>query len=249
MERKAARTDGIPEVHAEAHGLGGVKGKAPFLPRAEKVVEQAQAVYTGNGPGGGVQLSKALGQSAVHPAKPGSGLLDLPLRDGDGDVLFLDQVVALRRFPGQQAVVFPAIAVQAVPLLLHEDGLGKVRLVQAAVDNGDLGGGIGGQSVEGGGVGAEDAALVLVGGRGVVDVGEAPSAAVLAAHLENPVVVDPLDGDGPLYASGNEKAVPFTPIGGGKGLTQSCHAPFCPAPGNRYFRRQSPAFRQTGIWT
>lgn len=141
-------------------------------------------------------------------------------RDGEGDVLRLDQIIALRRPLGKDAVGFPAVLVQAVTPLLHQDGALKVHGVEAAIDDGDLGG-VRGQGVEDAAIGEEDAPSVILGGDGVIDIGKAPGPAVLAAYQPDAVLVDAFDGDGLLDAAGNLELVPLALIGGGKGLNQS----------------------------
>ena len=142
------RTDQVTEVQATADGGGLVEGKILFLAGAEKVVEDAEPVMVGHGPGPAVQPPEALGQVGVHPPEIGPGFLDLPLGDGQGDVLLLDQIIALGGPLGEDAVGFPAVLIQAVPPLLHQNGAFKVHGVQTAVDDGDFGGGVGGQAVE-----------------------------------------------------------------------------------------------------
>lgn len=95
------------------------------------------------------------------------GLLRVLTGHGDGDVLVLDEVVAGRRLFREHPVVFPAVQVQVIPALAHEDAVLKVGAVEAAVVNGDLGHGVGGQAVEDAAVGCEHIPLVLVGGQGV----------------------------------------------------------------------------------
>ena len=203
----------------------------------------------GDGPGPAVQASKALGEVQVHPSEVGLGLLNLPLGDGEGDVLLLYKVVALRCPLGEDTVGLPAILVQVVPPLLHEDSALEVHAVQAAVDDGDFGGGVCGQGVEDAAVGGEDAPLVLLGGGGVVDVGKAPSAAVLAANEPDAVRADAPDGDGLLDAAGDVEGVPLAPVGGGEGFNQGRCPPFALRGCSGSFRRQSAGLRRRGVRT
>ena len=147
-EPHTVRADQVLEVQAPPDGGGLVEGKILFLAGAEKVVEDAEPVMVGHGPGPAVQPPEALGQVGVHPPEIGPGFLDLPLGDGQGDVLLLDKIIALGGPLGEDAVGFPAVLIQAVPPLLHQNGAFKVHGVQTAVDDGDFGGGVGGQAVE-----------------------------------------------------------------------------------------------------
>ena len=225
-ETQPVRADQVPEVQAPADGGGLIEGKILFLAGAEEVVEDTEPVMGGDGPGAAVQASEALGEVGVHPAEVGPAFLDPPLGDGEGDVLLLDQIVALRRPLGEDAVGFPAVLVQAVPPLLHQNGALEVHGVEAAVDNGDLGGGVRGQGVEYAAIGEENTPPVVLGRGGVVDVGKAPGPAVLAAHQPDTVCIDAFDGNGLLDAAGYFELVPLALVGGGKGLNQSLWPPF-----------------------
>ena len=207
-------------------------------------MEDAEPVMVGEGPRPGVQAAKALGQIAIHPAEVGARLLNFPLGDREGDVLLLDQIVALRRPLGQNLVGLPAVSVQAVPLFFHQDIAAEVHRIQVAVDDGDFRGGVGGQGVQDAAVGEKDGALLVLGGGGVVDVGKAPRPAVFPAYLPNSVPIHPPDGDGLLNAPGNEKAVALALIGGQEGFNQS-PGPLSAAGGcSRSFRRQRAGPRQ-----
>ena len=102
----------------------------------------------------------------------------------------------------------------------------EVGTVEASVVNGDLGHGVGGQAVEDAAVGCEHIPLVLIGGQGVVDVGKAPGLAESAVDLPDPILPNPLDGDGLLYAAGDLKRNTLAPVGCGKSFTHGCAPPF-----------------------
>ena len=87
-------------------------------------------------------------------------------------------------------------------------------------------GGVGGQAVEDATVGCEHIPLVLVGGQGVVDVGKAPGLAVLSVDLPDPILPNPLDGDGLLYAAGDLKRDTLAPVGRSKSFTHGGAPPF-----------------------
>ena len=243
-EPQAVRADQIPKVQTPADGGGLIECEILFLAGAEKVVQNAEPVMGGDGPGAAVQASEALGEVGVHPAEVGPAFLNLPLGDGEGDVLLLDQIVALRRPLGENAVGFPAVLVQAVPPLLHQNGALEVYGVKTAVDDGDFGGGVRGQGVEDAAVREENTPPVILGRGGVVDVGKAPGPAVLAAHQPDAVLVDAFDGDRLLDAAGNLELVPLALVGGGKGLNQNLWPPFGSAWYSRNSRRQSAALRR-----
>ncbi len=237
---QAVRADQIPKVQPPADGGGLVEGEILFFAGAEEVVEDTEPVMGGDGPGAAVQASEALGEVGVHTAEVGPAFLDPPLGDGEGDVLLLDQIVALRR---------PLVLVQAVPPLFHQNGALEVHGVETAVDDGDLGGGVRGQGIEDAAVGEEDAPPVILGRGGIVDVGKAPGPAVLAANQPDAVLVDAFDGDGLLDAAGNFELVPLALVGGGKGLNQSLWPPFGSAWCSRSSRRQSAALRRKAART
>ena len=244
FERDSIRADQVPKIHTPAGAGALVKGEVRLLAGAEEIVEDAEPIMVGEGPCPGIQAAEALGEVAVYPAEIGPRLLDLPLGDGEGDVLLLDQVVALLRPPGHDLVGLPAVFVQAVPFLFQEDRALEVYWGQAAVEDGDLGGGVGGQGVEDAAVGEEDGALFLLGGGGIVDIGKAPGAAVLPSHLPDAVAVYPPNGDGLLDAPGDQKAVTLALVGGQEGFNQSL-GPLSGAGGHsRSSRRQRGGLRQ-----
>ena len=94
------------------------------------------------------------------------------------------------------------------------------------VDNGDLGGSVRGQAVEYTAVGQKNTPPVFVRGRGIVDIGEPPGFAVLAAHLPDAIRVDLLDGNGLLHTAGNGEGILFAAVGSHKGFNQSPIPPF-----------------------
>ena len=203
-----------------------------------------KSFLAGEGTGPGIQPAEALGQVALRPAKEAPGGLDLPLGDGQGDELVLDQVIALGHPVQKDLIELPPVSVQRVSPLPHEDGTAEDLRVQPAVADCDLGGGVRGQGVEHAAVGQKDGAAVLVGGGLIIDVREAPCPAELPAHQPDAVPVDPADGDGPLDAVGDGKAVPLRFVGGQEGLNQSHRPPSAPGPGSRDLRSGTPASRR-----
>ena len=227
LEAQPVRADGVPEVMAPAHGLAQIKGKILLPTGPEKVVEDAQAVLVVQGLGPAVQLAEALSQVGVYPVKERAGLLDVLPGHGDGDVLILHQIVALRRLFRQDAVILLAVLVQLVPVQTHEDTALKIGGVETAVVDGDFGCGVGRQAVQYAAVGRKHIPLVLIGSQSIVDVSETPRLAEFAAHLPNTVPVNAPDGNGLLDAAGYREMLPFAPVGGGQGLNHSRASPFC----------------------
>ena len=69
-------------------------------------------------------------RSGVYPVEKCPGLLRVLTGHGDGDVLVLDEVVAGRRLFREHPVVFPAVQVQVIPALAHEDAVLKSELLR-----------------------------------------------------------------------------------------------------------------------
>lgn len=134
------------------------------------------------------------------------------------NVLVLNEVITFCGLAGQDAVVLPAVTVQTVPTLPHQDTAAKVRAVQPPVVDGDFGSGICGQAVQHAAVGSEHIPLIVMGGQCVVNIRKAPSAAEFASSLPDTVPIDPLNGNGLLDAPGNLEPLPFTAVCGKQGL-------------------------------
>ncbi|CDB31373.1 uncharacterized protein BN490_00312 [Firmicutes bacterium CAG:137] len=229
LERQTVRADQVTEVHAPTDGGGLVKGKMLLLTGPEEVVKDTEAVMAGNGSGPGIQPPKAFAQIPVHPPEIGPAVLDFPLRYGQGNVLFLHQVVACRRFLLQHGVKGFSVAILAVPLLSHENIALEVHRVQTMIHNGDLGGSVGRQAVQNGAVGSKNTPAVLIGSGNIVHIGKAPGFAVLVPHKPDPVRIDAPNGDGLLDAAWNAELYFLAALGGKEGFNQSPVPPFCPA--------------------
>ena len=119
FEGKTVRADQVLEVHPAANGRRLVKGEILLLTGTKEIMEDAEPVMVGEGPGPAVHPPKALGEVGVHPPEIGASLLDIPLSDGEGNILFLHQVVAFCDLLGQDAVAFLPIVVQAVSAFFH----------------------------------------------------------------------------------------------------------------------------------
>ena len=221
LKGNTVRANQVFEVYPMPDRRSLVEREILFLTGTEKVMEDTEAVMVGNLPRRAVQPSQTFGQVAVHPPEIGTGFLDLPLRDGQGDIFLLHQIVALGGAALQNGVGLLPVLVQPVPAFLHQNTALKVHGIQAAVDNGDLGGGVGGQGVEDAAVGQEDAPPFLVGGGGVVHIGKPPALAVPVPHQPDAVRVHALDGDRSLDAPGDGEFLALALVCGNKGFNQS----------------------------
>ena len=206
------RRDVIFEAVAQAHGSVQIELIELLLPGPEKVMEDSQPLIGVQNFGPAVQASQILGQVRIYPVEEGPGFFRTFAGHGDRDVLVLNEVVAGRRLLREHPVIFPAVLVQIIPALPHQNTVLEVGAVEAAVVDGDFGHGVGGQAVENTTVGRKHVPLILIGGQGVVNVGKAPGLAVLAVDLPDPIPVDALDGDRLLNAPGYLKPGPFTPV-------------------------------------
>ena len=166
-----------------------------------EIVQDAQAL-------GGIQLctlgaegGKVGAEICAGAGKVGTSLFYVLFEHRDGDVLLLNDAVALHRLVQQHLVVFPAVDVPCIPAQRHEDVLLKVDPVQAAVVDCDLRGSPGIQTVQQLGIHEKHGLLICAAGDEVVDVREAVHFGVLAADEENAVRPDAPDGDHVLHAA------------------------------------------------
>ena len=135
--------------------------------------------------------------------KVGTSLFYVLFEHRDGDVLLLNDAVALHRLVQQHPVIFPAINIPRVPAQRHKDVLLKVDPVQAAVVDRDLRGCPGIQTVQQLGIHEKHGFLVCAAGDEVVDVREAVHFGVLVPDEKNAVRPDTPDGDHVLHAAWN----------------------------------------------
>ncbi|CAN4073291.1 ECF transporter S component, partial [Dysosmobacter welbionis] len=101
------RTDIVPEVVSQAHGAPQIKAVILFLSRAEKAVEDAQALMGIQDPRPAVQLTQIFRQIRVHPMEKGPGFLQVFPGCADCDVLILYQVIAASGLIHKDAIVLP----------------------------------------------------------------------------------------------------------------------------------------------
>ena len=183
------------------HHVLRVKVKVYLFADAVKVVQDAQAfgdiqLCTLGAEGGEVGAEICAGAGKVGPS-----LFYVLFEHRDGDVLLLNDAVALHRLVQQHPVVFPAVDVPRIPAQRHEDVLLKVDPVQAAVVDCDLCGSPGIQTVQQLGILEKHGLLICAAGDEVVDVREAVHLGILAADEENAVRPDAPDGDHVLYTA------------------------------------------------
>ena len=230
-------------------GGGLVEGEILFFTGPEKVVQDTEPIMVSDFPGYTVQPSEALGQVAVNTAEIGACFLDPPLGNGQGDVLLLHKIVALCGAAFQNGVGLLPVLVQPVPMFLHQNTALKVHGVQPAVDNGDLGSGIGGQGVENAAVGEEYPAPFLVRGSGIIYIGEPPGFAVPVPNKPDAVLVHTFDGDRLLDAARDLKLLTLTLIGGNKGFNQNRLLLSVSVDRNKNFWKRNGAHRHKGFLT
>ena len=208
-ELQRFRRDGIAEVVAAPLGGLQVEGEGRFLPHAEEVVEQPQALVEGDFPYTGIHAAQASGQVSSHAGEEGASLLDAALGHGHSDVLLLHQIVAAAGLVQQNAVIFAAHVVAAILPVGHQEVSAELLPVELAVHQRQLDARIDGQAVENAAVAQEQFHLLFRRGHGIIDVKKAPGLGKPAAYLKNAVLIDALDGDGLLHTAWDVKGVPF----------------------------------------
>ena len=207
------------------HGIAQVKAEVFFLAWAEEVMEDTQPLLIVQGPRTTLQASKILPKVSVYPMEEGAGLLYASPGHRNRNVLVLNEVITFRGLAGQDAVVLPAVTVQTVPTLPHQDTAAKVRAVETPVVDGDFGSGIRWQAIQCAAIGRKHISLILMGGQCIVDVCEAPCAAELAAGLPDAVPIDLLDGDGLLDAARDSEPLALTSVCGNQRFNHRCFSP------------------------
>ena len=142
-----------------------------------------------------------------HTGKIIPRFFDILLTHGYGHILILHNGVCPCRLVEQHLVIFLAVLIQAVIdgfTVPHchrdKDGLLKIRLVQAAVVDGDFCGRPAVEGVEQLRVFKEHCLLVLTARHGIVDVLKLKGLCILVlSDKENPVLPDGFHGDDRLY--------------------------------------------------
>ena len=208
-ELQRLRRDGVAEVVAAPLGGLQVEGEGRFLPHAEEVMEQPQALVEGDLPYAGIHAAQASGQVGADAGEKGTGLLNAALGHGHGDVLLLHQIVAAAGLVQQNAVVLAAHIVAAILPVGHEQIPAELLPVELAVHQRQLDARVYGQAVENAAVAQKQLHLLFRRGHGVIDVKKAPGLGKPAAYLKDTVFIDALDGDGLLHTAWDAKGVPF----------------------------------------
>ena len=208
-ELQRLRRDGVAEVVAPPLSGLQVEGEGRFLPHAEEVVEQPQALVEGDFPYAGIHAAEASGQVSSHAGEEGAGLLDAALGHGHSDVLLLHQIVAAGGLVQQNAVVLAAHIVAAILPVSHQEIPTELLPVKLAVHQCQLNTRVDGQAVENAAVAQKQLHLLFRRGHGIIDVKKAPGLGKPAAYTKDTVFIDALDGDGLLHAAWDAKGVPF----------------------------------------
>ena len=137
---------------------------------------------------------------STHTGKIIAGFFDVLLADGYGHILILHDGICPRCLVEQHLVVLFAVLIQSVIRHRNKDGLLKIRLVQAAVVDGDFRGRPAVEGIKQLRVFKEHGFLVLTARHGIVDVLKLECLCVFVpAHEENAVRPDGLDGDDRLH--------------------------------------------------
>ena len=147
-ELQRLRRDGIAEVVAAPLGGLQVEGEGRFLPHAEEVMEQPQALVEGDFPYAGIHAAQASGQVGADAGEEGAGLLDTVLGHEYGDVLLLHQIVAAGGPVQQNVVVLAAHIVAAILPVGHQEVLAELLSVKLTVHQRQLDAHVDGQAVE-----------------------------------------------------------------------------------------------------
>ena len=138
-------------------------------------MQKPQAVIDRDLPDAGGHTGKSRGEVSPNTREECAGLLHAFLLRRNGDVLFLNEIVALCRLTQHQPIVFVSVAVTAVPLHGHEQRPTEVLLIELTVKERDLRRSPDGQRVQEGAVGHKEFPLLFRGGHGVIDIKKAPS--------------------------------------------------------------------------
>ena len=92
-----------------------------FLTGAEEIVKDTQTLLIIQRMRTALQPAEVLAKVGIDPMEEGAGLLDALPCNGHGDVLILDQVIALGCLVGHDPVVLSAVAIQIIPTLPHQN--------------------------------------------------------------------------------------------------------------------------------
>ena len=129
LEAQSIRADIVPEIVSLPHGIAQVKVELFFLTGAEEIVKDTQTLLIIQRTRTALQPAEVLAKVGIDPMEEGAGLLDALPRNGHGDVLILDQVIALGCLVGHDSVVLSAVAIQIISTLPHQNTALKVRAI------------------------------------------------------------------------------------------------------------------------
>ena len=138
-------------------------------------MQKPQAVIDRNLTDAGGHTGKSRGKVSPNTGEERAGLLHAFLLRRNSDVLFLNEIVALRRLAQNKRVILVPVEVTAVALHGHEQRPPKVLLIELTVKERDLCRGSDGQRVQEGAVGHKEFPLLFRGGHGIIDIKKAPS--------------------------------------------------------------------------
>ena len=138
-------------------------------------MQKPQAVIDRDLPDTGGHTGKPRGEVSPNTREERAGLLHAFLLRRNGDVLFLNEIVALRRLAQNKRVILVPVEVTAVALHGHEQRPTEVLLIELTVKERDLRRDSDGQRVQEGAVGHKEFPLLFRGDHGVIDIKKAPS--------------------------------------------------------------------------
>ena len=138
-------------------------------------MQKPQAVIDRDLTDAGGHTGKSCGEVSSNTGEECTGLLHAFLFCRNGDVLLLNEIVALRRLAQNKRVILVAVEVTAVALHGHEQRPTEVLLIELTVKERDLRRGSDGQRVQERAVGHKEFPLFFRGGHGIIDIKKAPS--------------------------------------------------------------------------
>ena len=138
-------------------------------------MEQAQALTQIDLPHYGIHAGQAGGQVCADAVEKGFGILQAFCFYGNGNVLLLNEIVAVRSLVREKVIVLHAELIQSVSLEGHEQCAAELLLVEGAVEQGDFCRSIDRQGVEKRAVCHEQLHLLFRRGNLVIDIKKAPS--------------------------------------------------------------------------
>ena len=138
-------------------------------------MQKPQAVVDRDLTDAGGHTGKSRGKVSPNTGEERAGLLHAFLLRRNSDVLFLNEIVALRRLAQNKRVILVPVEVTTVALHGHEQRPTEVLLIELTVKERDLRRGSDGQRVQEGAVGHKEFPLLFRGGHGIIDIKKAPS--------------------------------------------------------------------------